>query len=241
MTSCAARAARGPLPQADPTYQPLVSLHIPAYNEPPELLIETIKAVEQIDYPELRDRRHRQQHAGSRDLRPGRGVLPRSRADQVRPRGTLAGLQGRRVQPGPAALHRPARRDHRHGRRRRHRQAVLPPRDRSVLLRPSGSASCRPSKATGTSREATTTRPASTRTRASTWRSCRHGTSATPCRSSARWVSSAAVRSRKSAAGTSGASARTPRPRCGCSRRAGRACTSRAASAGASCRRASPG
>ena len=28
-----------------------MSIHIPAYNEPPELLIETIKAVERIDYP----------------------------------------------------------------------------------------------------------------------------------------------------------------------------------------------
>ena len=41
-----AAAARG-----RPGYQPMVSLHIPAYNEPPELLIETIKAVERIDYP----------------------------------------------------------------------------------------------------------------------------------------------------------------------------------------------
>jgi cellulose synthase/poly-beta-1,6-N-acetylglucosamine synthase-like glycosyltransferase len=40
-----------PLPHADPTYQPFVSIHIPAYNEPPDLLIATIKAVEQIDYP----------------------------------------------------------------------------------------------------------------------------------------------------------------------------------------------
>ena len=47
---CRTRRSR-PLPQADPTYQPMVSLHVPAYNEPPELLIETIKAVEQIDYP----------------------------------------------------------------------------------------------------------------------------------------------------------------------------------------------
>jgi cellulose synthase/poly-beta-1,6-N-acetylglucosamine synthase-like glycosyltransferase len=45
-----ARRSR-PLPKADPSYQPMVSLHIPAYNEPPELLIETIKAVERIDYP----------------------------------------------------------------------------------------------------------------------------------------------------------------------------------------------
>jgi cellulose synthase/poly-beta-1,6-N-acetylglucosamine synthase-like glycosyltransferase len=40
-----------PLPKPDPSYQPMVSLHIPAYNEPPELLIETIKSVERIDYP----------------------------------------------------------------------------------------------------------------------------------------------------------------------------------------------
>ena len=47
---CRTRRGR-PLPKADPDYKPFVSLHIPAYNEPPELLIETIKAVERIDYP----------------------------------------------------------------------------------------------------------------------------------------------------------------------------------------------
>ncbi|HEV7642098.1 MAG TPA: glycosyltransferase [Gaiellaceae bacterium] len=46
------RSRRGrPLPVADPTYQPFVSLHMPAYNEPPQLLIESIKALERIDYP----------------------------------------------------------------------------------------------------------------------------------------------------------------------------------------------
>ncbi len=40
-----------PFPIADPTYQPMVSVHIPAYNEPPEILIATIKAVEAMDYP----------------------------------------------------------------------------------------------------------------------------------------------------------------------------------------------
>jgi cellulose synthase/poly-beta-1,6-N-acetylglucosamine synthase-like glycosyltransferase len=39
-----------PLPDADPHHLPFVSVHIPAYNEPPELLIETIKAVEAQDY-----------------------------------------------------------------------------------------------------------------------------------------------------------------------------------------------
>ncbi|MDR3648886.1 MAG: glycosyltransferase [Acidimicrobiales bacterium] len=47
---CRTRHSR-PQPEADPNYQPMVSLHIPAYNEPPEILIETIKAVERIDYP----------------------------------------------------------------------------------------------------------------------------------------------------------------------------------------------
>ena len=47
---CRAHRSR-PLPKADPSYQPFVSLHVPAYNEPPELLIETIKAIERIDYP----------------------------------------------------------------------------------------------------------------------------------------------------------------------------------------------
>lgn len=47
------RSRRGrPLPKADPSYQPMVSLHIPAHNEPPELLIETIKAAERFDYPD---------------------------------------------------------------------------------------------------------------------------------------------------------------------------------------------
>jgi cellulose synthase/poly-beta-1,6-N-acetylglucosamine synthase-like glycosyltransferase len=47
---CRSRKGR-PMPKADPTYQPFVSIHVPAYNEPPELLIETIKAAEAIDYP----------------------------------------------------------------------------------------------------------------------------------------------------------------------------------------------
>jgi cellulose synthase/poly-beta-1,6-N-acetylglucosamine synthase-like glycosyltransferase len=47
---CRSRRSRPP-PKADPSYQPFVSLHIPAYNEPPDMLIRTIKAVEAIDYP----------------------------------------------------------------------------------------------------------------------------------------------------------------------------------------------
>jgi cellulose synthase/poly-beta-1,6-N-acetylglucosamine synthase-like glycosyltransferase len=47
---CRTRHSRD-FPQLDPTYVPFVSLHIPAYNEPPEMLIETIKAADQLDYP----------------------------------------------------------------------------------------------------------------------------------------------------------------------------------------------
>jgi len=47
-----ARSGLGrPPAKADPSYQPFVSLHIPAYTEPPELLIQTIQAAEAIDYP----------------------------------------------------------------------------------------------------------------------------------------------------------------------------------------------
>lgn len=48
-----------PFPLADPNYQPFVSIHIPAYNEPPDILIATIKSVEAMDYPnfEIVDRK----------------------------------------------------------------------------------------------------------------------------------------------------------------------------------------
>ena len=47
---CRFRHSR-PLPEADPWFQPFVSLHIAAYNEPPDMLIETIRRAEAIDYP----------------------------------------------------------------------------------------------------------------------------------------------------------------------------------------------
>ncbi|HYZ91594.1 MAG TPA: glycosyltransferase [Actinomycetota bacterium] len=42
-----------PEPAFDPAYLPKVSLQIPAYNEPPDMLIETIQSIEGIDYPNL--------------------------------------------------------------------------------------------------------------------------------------------------------------------------------------------
>ena len=39
------------VPPPDPGHLPFVSLHVAAYNEPPEMLIETIRSLEAIDYP----------------------------------------------------------------------------------------------------------------------------------------------------------------------------------------------
>jgi cellulose synthase/poly-beta-1,6-N-acetylglucosamine synthase-like glycosyltransferase len=47
---CRVRWSRVPS-EPDPSYRPRVSLQIAAYNEPPDMLIETIRSVEAIDYP----------------------------------------------------------------------------------------------------------------------------------------------------------------------------------------------
>jgi exo-beta-1,3-glucanase (GH17 family)/cellulose synthase/poly-beta-1,6-N-acetylglucosamine synthase-like glycosyltransferase len=36
----------------DPRYLPKVSIHVPAYNEPPDMLIETLDALAKLDYPD---------------------------------------------------------------------------------------------------------------------------------------------------------------------------------------------
>jgi cellulose synthase/poly-beta-1,6-N-acetylglucosamine synthase-like glycosyltransferase len=49
---CRTRPARA-TPRFDPGYLPKVALQVPAYNEPPDMLIDTIKYLEAIDYPNL--------------------------------------------------------------------------------------------------------------------------------------------------------------------------------------------
>ena len=73
---CRTRRSR-PFPVADPNHQPFVSIHIPAYNEPPEILINTIKSVEAQDYPNFEIVVLDNKHDGSRDLGTGRGILSR--------------------------------------------------------------------------------------------------------------------------------------------------------------------
>jgi cellulose synthase/poly-beta-1,6-N-acetylglucosamine synthase-like glycosyltransferase len=46
--TCRVRWAR-PVTAPDPGYRPKVSLHIPAYNGPRDMLIQTIRSVEAID------------------------------------------------------------------------------------------------------------------------------------------------------------------------------------------------
>jgi cellulose synthase/poly-beta-1,6-N-acetylglucosamine synthase-like glycosyltransferase len=49
---CRVRWTR-PQPEFDPSYQPKVSLHVPAYAEPPDMLLATIRSLEALDYPDL--------------------------------------------------------------------------------------------------------------------------------------------------------------------------------------------
>ncbi len=40
-----------PIPDPDPGYRPFVSLQVAAFNEPPDMLIQTIQSLEGLDYP----------------------------------------------------------------------------------------------------------------------------------------------------------------------------------------------
>ncbi len=45
--------------RVDDSELPPVSIHVPAYNEPPELVIETLDALARLDYPRFRSPGHR--------------------------------------------------------------------------------------------------------------------------------------------------------------------------------------
>jgi cellulose synthase/poly-beta-1,6-N-acetylglucosamine synthase-like glycosyltransferase len=49
-TLCRTRHSRR-FPEPDPSYTPMVSIHLAAYNEPPDMLIQTIQSLEALDYP----------------------------------------------------------------------------------------------------------------------------------------------------------------------------------------------
>ena len=58
---------------------PKVSIHIPAYFEPVEMLKQTLDAVSRLDYPNFECVVHHQQHARSGILAADPGSLPRAR------------------------------------------------------------------------------------------------------------------------------------------------------------------
>ncbi|HLK44365.1 MAG TPA: glycosyltransferase, partial [Acidimicrobiales bacterium] len=49
---CRVRHSRS-FPSPDPSYRPMVSVQVAAYNEPPDMLIETIKHLAAIEYPDF--------------------------------------------------------------------------------------------------------------------------------------------------------------------------------------------
>jgi hypothetical protein len=49
---CRTRGERQ-VPYRDDGYRPFVSIHVAAYNEPPDMLIDTIRSLEELDYPDL--------------------------------------------------------------------------------------------------------------------------------------------------------------------------------------------
>jgi cellulose synthase/poly-beta-1,6-N-acetylglucosamine synthase-like glycosyltransferase len=49
---CRTRGERR-VPHWDAGHRPFVSIHVPAYNEPPDMVIDTVRSLEALDYPDL--------------------------------------------------------------------------------------------------------------------------------------------------------------------------------------------
>ena len=129
---------------------PKVSIHIPAYFEPVEMLKQTLDAVSRLDYPNFECVCIINNTPGSGILAADPGSLPHARrALQVHQRREGPGLQGRRAahRHGP---HRRRRRDHRHHRRRLCRAAGLAEGSGACVRRSRASAWCRRRRSTAT-------------------------------------------------------------------------------------------
>ena len=127
-------------PPAPEGYAPKVSIHVPAYREPPEMLKATLDAVARLDYPNFECVVVINNTPDPALLASDRGALPRARrALQVRQRGQRRGLQGRRA-AACARAHRARRRDHRRHRRRLCRASRLAQGPRAGIRRSTRSA-----------------------------------------------------------------------------------------------------
>jgi len=69
------RVERRVLRAAIPERQPRSPFHVPAYNEPPAMVIATLDALSHLDYDNFEVRRARQQYSGCRGLAACRGAL----------------------------------------------------------------------------------------------------------------------------------------------------------------------
>ena len=120
-------------PSATP---PKVSVHVPAYNEPPDDAHRDARCARAPGVPGLRSAGDRQQHQGRGGLAPGGGALREARAAlPLLPRGAAGGLQGRRAELR-APAHRAGRRDRRGHRQRLRGRAALAARPHARLPRP---------------------------------------------------------------------------------------------------------
>ena len=218
-----------------PTHLPFVSLHVAAYNEPPEMLIETIRSLEALDYPWFEvvvvDNNTEDEEvwrpvsdycAGRPGVRfvhvapwPGykAGALNLALDELTDPRAEVVGIVDADYLVDPGWL----------------RELVgwfanptvafvQCPQDYDEWQGDAYLTACRDSYAYFFTRR------------------CSRATTATRPSSAGRWACSAARPSTRSAAGTSGASPRTPRPRSASTRRATRASTSIGRTGGGSCR-----
>ena len=83
-----------------PEHVPLVSIHIPACREPPEMLRQTLDAVAAAQLAQFRMRGGHQQHARSRHVGPDRGPLPAARPTLQIPARRQAARASKRARSG---------------------------------------------------------------------------------------------------------------------------------------------
>ena len=76
-------------------------MHVPAYNEPPDMLIETLDALARLDYPDFEVLVIDNNTKDEAVWRPVERTAPSWVALPLLPRGAARGLQGRRAQLRP--------------------------------------------------------------------------------------------------------------------------------------------
>ena len=134
--ACCRQRAADPAPGSPPK----VSIHIPAYMEPPDMLKATLDAVARLAYPNFECIIVINNTPDRRCGRPDRGALPRARRTlQIRQCAEARRLQGGRA-AARAGPHRSRRRDHRHHRFRLCRQPGLAERPGAAVRRSAGRA-----------------------------------------------------------------------------------------------------